>query len=87
MSGLELFIECPSDASSDDSLPAFVIGRNFLFPCRVTDCTDAGATLQFDRAVFIGDEFRLCVDDHALDMDCRVLWRRGTTIRIRFKDR
>lgn len=87
MSDVELFIDAPAELPGPQTLPACVISHELLFPCRVTDCTDAGATLLFDRAMFIGDEFSLSINDHALDVDCRVAWRDGTVMGIRFKDR
>lgn len=91
MSDCEFFTCVPHqrrDAPRRDvSLAACVISHGLLFPCRVTDCTDAGARLEFSRAIFISGDVTLCIDEHEIDADCTIVWRKGTSMGIRFKDR
>ena len=91
MSECEFFTDVPPqrrDTSRRDvSFAACVISRGLLFPCRVTDCSDNGARLEFGSAIFISGDLRLCIDEHEIDADCTIIWRKGTAMGIRFKDR
>ena len=66
------------------SLNGFIIARELLFPCRVVDCSQTGAKLEFDRAVMLSGNAMLCIEQYDVDVDCSVVWRDGSYMGVNF---
>jgi len=55
------------------------------YPCVVRDISSTGAALEFSDLIRIPDEFTLIMPDDRLKLSCRVVWRRGYRVGVRFE--
>ena len=56
------------------------------YPCIVRDISSTGAALEFSDLIRIPDEFTLIMPDDRLKLSCRVVWRRGYRVGVRFNN-
>ena len=54
------------------------------YPCVVRDISSTGAALEFSDLIRIPNEFTLIMPDDRLKLSCRVVWRRGYRVGVRF---
>jgi hypothetical protein len=54
------------------------------YPCVVRDISNTGAALEFSDLIRIPNEFTLIMPDDRLKLSCRVVWRRGYRVGVRF---
>jgi len=54
------------------------------FECRVEDLAQSGAKITVDRAVEVGSLLYIAFVPGAAARRCEVVWRRGSTLGIRF---
>lgn len=59
-------------------------GRQSTLPCAVRDLSASGARLRSDNPLLIPDTFELLIDLDGLEADCKVMWRRGAEVGVKF---
>jgi hypothetical protein len=58
--------------------------RHLTVPCAVRDISETGARLRVDLPLQVPDTFELLIPLDGLEANCKVVWRRGTDVGIRF---
>ncbi|MCG6203601.1 PilZ domain-containing protein [Rhodopseudomonas sp. HC1] len=54
-------------------------------PCEVVDLSKTGAKLTMENAISLGPKLRLAFSrDSRTGRNCEVIWRRGTTVGVKF---
>ena len=56
------------------------------YPCIVRDISSTGAALECSDLIRIPNEFTLLMPDDRLKLSCRVVWRRGYRVGVRFNN-
>ena len=65
-------------------LAGSVMSGGYLFPCRIRDISLDGAQLEFEHPIFVDTTMRLSVENHDIDTEIAVVWRRGSSVGVRF---
>ena len=67
------------------NIPVCVVSNGREYGCRMTNWTDRGASLEFDRPLFLYREVKLYMDG-SLIAHCHVTWMKGQSAGVRFVD-
>jgi hypothetical protein len=59
-------------------------GATANYKCQVENVSQSGAKITVDRAAEVGNQFDIAFVPRATARRCEVVWRRGTTLGIRF---
>lgn len=58
--------------------------RHCAVPCSVRDISNAGARIRVESTFNVPDRFELIIEIDGLGADCKVAWRKGNDIGVRF---
>lgn len=60
-------------------------GRHVTLQCVVRDYSESGARLVVEGSVEAPDTFELLIEIDGLEVDCRIVWRRGKEVGVAFE--